>query len=313
MYSRVADKLEFWVSPLERITALYDAKHGLLQLYEEHARNTCRGAATWSAYHYKRSGGLVIDSWSDGPRDVVLLKPGNATVKLRKSYAAIALKHANISRDQVRITYAGLGGAGIGITRCRAFAKGVIDISNCKEAMPGLHEATLILPLKIKLHVGIDDTDKIGEGATWSLCNELGYRLATRSRDNVIYLNHTIVQLYPGVPEKTTNCVAVALTFAVTPAYKQRFIDKLVKLLRRETLSLNTGIAIFEGICIPKRLKVFASCAKKRIVKLADAKAVAAKTCVELLEITGERGLVGALASLGFAELHEEAVKVSIK
>jgi methanogenesis imperfect marker protein 11 len=162
----------------------------------------------------------------------------------------------------------------------------------------------------VKLQVGVDDTDKIGVGATWSLANEIAHQL--NKAKGVEYLNHTLVQLYPGTPERTTNCVATALTFGVKPDKMMWFKKKLTNKFKELTSSRHTGLAFFEGIRIPKMLVQFANQARSQLVTIEDARFVAEILGIDLNEVTGNRGLIGATAALGFAERQDEAVKPAV-
>jgi len=301
--------MEDWVSPLQRITAVHDAAKGLVQVYEDHSRGTARGAAAWSAYHYSRAGGVVLESWRDGARDVFILEVGKGELDLVPSVSAAGIEAAEVVGDEIHVTYAGLGGAGVGVTLCRKQAEGVLS-AEVVEAGGGdrLGRAVLKLPRMLKLCVGIDDTDRAGQGATWSMANELGCKLGLM--DGVSYLDHTLVQLFPGAPGKTTNCVGTVLTFGVMEDQFRAFGAALIGNLNQRTLSDQTSIAILEGIGIPPTLKQFSDTARARVVTVEDALA-AAKACdVDVIEVTGKQGAIGAVASLGYAERHEEAVRL---
>jgi len=298
-----------WVTPFDKIIAVCDEKNKLIQIYEDHAHSKCYGAAAWSAYHYKRTSRLVVDAWRDGPRDIFMLKIGKGKLKLVPSFSSGGIEQAEISGNECRITYAGLAGAGVGVTMCRGLAKGVKGVEIIEEGGGNkLGKAILILPKMVKIHIGIDDTDRSDAGATWSLANEIGVKVAEKKC--IEYINHTLVQLFPMAPNKTKNCVATVLTFAVQPDKKETLIKSVSKLLKRETLSRDTGIAVFEGIKIPNQLTKFADKVRSKLISVEDTLKFADKYSIELIEITGEAGLVGAAGALGYAERHEEAVKL---
>jgi methanogenesis imperfect marker protein 11 len=118
------------------------------------------------------------------------------------------------------------------------------------------------------------------------------------------------VQLYPHNPNKTQNCVAIALVFAVKPGEKDVLIEKTCQLLKKYTLSDKTSIAILEGIGIPLKLRLYAESAKKSMVTLEEAQRTANDVGIQLLEVTGARGEIGALAALGLYNDLREAVKI---
>jgi methanogenesis imperfect marker protein 11 len=305
--NRVKDKP--WVSPFERIVGVYSASENLVQIYEYHARNACSGAAAWAVYHYKRTSALVVEARREGARDIFTLKPGKCDLNLKPSYSSAGIEAVELVEDKIHVTYAGLAGGGVGSTLCRALAKGV-DGAEIHEEGGGdrLGRATLIIPMMIKIQVGVDDTDKPGAGATWSLANEIAFQVGEQK--GIEYLNHTLVQLYPGTPEKTTNCVATVLTFAVAQDKLGWLKNELSRCFSEDTLSKHTGVAFWSGISIPDDLLLFSNQARKSIVAIDQAKKAAKDAGIDLQTVTGERGFIGAVAGLGYAERQEEAVRL---
>lgn len=129
--------------------------------------------------------------------------------------------------------------------------------------------AAVITPVLEKVILGIDDTDTKNEGATWTLANNVGTEL---SKLGFEYLDHITVQLYPHNPNKTQNCVAIALVFAVKPGEKDKLVEKACELLKNHTLSDKTAIAVLEGIKVPHKLREYAEAAKKSMITLEEAK-----------------------------------------
>jgi methanogenesis imperfect marker protein 11 len=311
--SQIQNKVQnkSWITPFDKIIAVCDEKNKLIQIYEDHARGKCYGAAAWSAYHYKKTSSLVIDAWRDGPRDIFMLKIGIGKLNLVPSHSSGGIEQTRLIGDECHITYAGLAGAGVGVTLCRGLAEGVKGVEILEEGGGNkLGKAVLILPKMVKVHIGIDDTDCSDAGATWSLANELGVK--AEKKPGIVYINHTLVQLFPMAPNKTKNCVATVLTFAVKPEKKDNLVKFISKSIMKETLSADTGIAVFEGIKIPEQLVKFADEVRTKLVKIEDTKKMAAKTGVDLIKITGEAGLVGAAGALGYAEKHEAAVQPAV-
>ncbi len=309
VFEQIKDKP--WVSPFEKIICVTDSKNKLVQIYEYHARNTCYGAAAWAVFHYKQTSALIISAFRDGARDIFTLKPGKSKLRLKPSYSPAGIEEIKVNDDNVQIKYTGLAGGGVGSSFCRALAEGVTNVVIHSEGGGDkLGSSTIILPNMLKVHVGVDDTDRPGAGATWSLANEIGYNLNRQGWAE--YLNHTLVQLYPGTPEKTTNCVATVLTFAVIPKKLNGFKKKIIKEFKRLTLSENTGLTFYQGIEIPKKLILTSNAARRRIITLSKVKMIAKELSIDLEPVSGERGLIGAFAALGYAEEQEKAVKIVI-
>ena len=202
---------------------------------------------------------------------------------------------------------AGLAGAGVGAAFCRGKADGVIRIELLdKGGGSKVGRAAIITPKLKKVVIGIDDTDTKDAGATWTMAHNLGVELAGEGFE---YLDHIIVQLYPHNPHKTQNCVSIALTFAVEESKKQVLIDRVIEILKRDTLSDKTAIAILEGLDIPEKLREYSIATKSGMMDVETAESVAEELNIPLIAVTGEQGKVGALAALGLYNDVEEAVK----
>jgi tRNA(Ile2) C34 agmatinyltransferase TiaS len=104
--------------------------------------------------------------------------------------------------------------------------------------------------------------------------------------------------------------VAIALVFAVKQDEKDKLVKEVVRLLKEDTLSNETAIAVIQGIQIPEELRSYAGAAKKSMITVEEAEKVAESVGVELVEVTGSQGKIGALAALGVYNDIEEAAKV---
>ena len=190
---------------------------------------------------------------------------------------------------------------------CRGMGKGVKYIELIESGGGSkVGKATVVTPKLEKVVIGIDDTDTKDEGATWTMAHNLGVELA---KEGFEYLDHIIVQLYPHNPHKTQNCVSIALTFAVEESKKEELIAKVIEILKRDTLSDKTAIAILEGLSIPKELRDYSIATKSGMMDVKTAEKLASELNIPLIAITGEQGKVGALAALGLYNDVEEAVK----
>ncbi|MCX8181498.1 MAG: DUF1743 domain-containing protein [Candidatus Methanomethyliaceae archaeon] len=298
-----------WVSPHNKVVAVSDEKSGVVELIEDHARGTCFGGAAWSIYHYTKNSPCVFWSKREGTRIFYKIRPrSEAFSKLTPSYRPASIDYVSVEGDKIKVSYSGLAGAGVAALT-RAMAKGVerVEIQDWGGGSK-LGRATIILPKKDKLIIGVDDTDKKDEGATWSLINEISHKLSIEM--NVDYLEHSIVQLYPQNPFKTQNCVSISVSFAVLPNQKAKLIETFKKRLEEATLSDETGMAFMSGIMIDERLMIFANRAKSGMISLEETEEIASKCGVELIKIKGSRGLIGALAAIPYVEFPDEAVRL---
>ncbi|MFH1328610.1 MAG: methanogenesis marker protein 11 [Candidatus Bathyarchaeota archaeon] len=298
-----------WISPYARIICMVDRQRKLIELHEFHARGTCIGGSAWEIYHYPRVSKLVLRARREGARNIFIMSEGICDLKLKASIAGAGVEKIENKGSRTFVTYAGLAGGGIAATVCRGMAEGVIGVRIYKTGGGSqLGRATLVLPALSKVIIGVDDTDEAGAGATWGLVNEISHALASQSYG--FYLNHAIVQFYTKNPHKTTNCVGLAVTFAVPRGREKRLIDAFKERVKRNTFSKHTGMVAFRGIIPPKEVIEFGKRAKTELLTAEEAIKLADKNHIETYVITGERGLIGALAAIGFANDPDEAVKI---
>ena len=293
-----------WISPYERVIAMTDGE--LIELHEFHARGKCYGGAAWEVYHYKRVSPLILSARREGARNIFVIKPGRADLNLIPGVAGAGIEEASIGKE-IEIVYSGLAGAGIAATVCRGLADGVEGIEIIQVGGGGkLGKAKIKLKPYKKVVIGVDDTDSEEGGATWSLINEIAYKLEKEGMG--YYLMHTITQLYTKTPEKTTNCVSISATFAAED--EKRLVKAFERELKEKTLSDETAMAVFRKISIPEELREYGRNVKSRLVKIEEAYEIAEKAGIETLVVTGERGLIGAIAALAFSDSPDDAVIV---
>lgn len=292
-----------WIAPYKKVLTM--VADDLVELVEYHP---CVGGSEWMIYQYKKSSNLVLSSKRDGDKHTYLLKVGKGSMNLKPSFSAAGIEEVSLEGDEVRVIHAGLAGAGVGAAMCRGMAQGVkrvelYDVGGGSK----VGRAAVITPILEKVILGIDDTDTKDEGATWTLANNMGIEL---SKMGFEYLDHITVQLYPHNPNKTQNCVAIALVFAVKPGERDILVEKAREILKKHTLSDKTALAVLEGIKVPHKLREYAEAAKKSMITLEKAQKIAKEVGVRLVEVTGAQGEIGALAALGLYDDVKEAVKV---
>lgn len=299
-----------WISPHRKVVAAVEAGAGVVELVEDHARGMCLGGSAWSLYHYSRNSASVFWSKREGTRLFYKLHAASSSVPidLQASYHPASIESAVVEGNKVRVTYSGLAGAGVAALS-RGMAEGVLGVE-VSEWGGGkkLGRVTLVLPLKEKIIVGVDDTDKSDEGATWALVNEIAFELS--KKPGVDYLEHSIVQLYPQNPFKTQNCVSIAVSFAVPPGAKTALVRDFRAAVKARTFSRETGMAWFNGVMVPDGLMSFSKRAKSGMVTVKDAEEAAGENGVKTARITGERGLIGAVAAIPYVECPDDAAKL---
>ena len=291
-----------WIAPYEKVLTMVDGDK--VEIVEYHP---CISGSHWLLNQYRNNSELIDSAYRDGNKHVYKCHVGSAPLDLKASFNAAGIDEIVIDGDEVKVTHAGLAGAGVGAGMCRGMGEGVkyielIEVGGGSKA----GKATVVTPKLEKVVIGVDDTDTKDAGATWTMAHNLGVELAGEGYE---YLDHIIVQLYPHNPHKTQNCVSIALTFAVEESKKEDLINRVIEILKRDTLSDKTAIAILEGLDIPEKLRQYAIATKTGMMDVETAESVAKELNIPLIAVSGEQGKVGALAALGLYDDVEEAVK----
>ena len=291
-----------WVAPYKKVLTMVDGDK--VEIVEYHP---CISGSHWLLHQYKNNSELIDDAYRDGNKQVYSCHIGSAPLDLKASFNAAGIDEIKVVDDEVKVTHAGLAGAGVGAGMCRGMGEGVKYIELIKSG-GGSKEgrATVVTPKLEKIVIGVDDTDVKDAGATWTMAHNLGVELANEGFE---YLDHIIVQLYPHNPHKTQNCVSIALTFAVESNKKETLINRVIEILKRDTLSDKTAIAILEGLEIPEKLRDYSIATKSGMMDVETAEATANELGIDLIAVTGNQGKIGALAALGLYNDVEEAVK----
>ena len=291
-----------WIAPYEKVLTMVDGDK--VEIVEYHP---CISGSHWLLHQYRNNSELIDSAYRDGNKHVYSCHIGSAPLDLKASFNAAGIDEIVVDGDEVKVTHAGLAGAGVGAGMCRGMGEGVkyvelIQVGGGSKA----GKATVVTPKLEKVVIGVDDTDTKDAGATWTMAHNLGVELASEGFE---YLDHIIVQLYPHNPHKTQNCVSIALTFAVEESKKEDLINRVIEILKRDTLSDKTAIAILEGLDIPEKLRKYSIATKSGMMDVETAEKVANELDIPLIAVTGEQGKVGALAALGLYNDVEEAVK----
>ena len=291
-----------WIEPYEKVLTMVDGDK--VEIVEFHP---CISGSHWLLNQYRNNSDLIDSAYRDGNKHVYSCHTGSSPIDLKASFNAAGIDEIKVDGDEVKVTHSGLAGAGVGAGMCRGMGEGVKYVE-LLEVGGGSKQgkATVVTPKLEKVVIGIDDTDTKDAGATWTMAHNLGMELKNEGFE---YLDHIIVQLYPHNPHKTQNCVSIALTFAVESERKEELIERVIELLKRDTLSDKTAIAILEGLEIPEKLRQYSIDTKSGMMDVETAEKIADELDIPLIAVTGNQGKVGALAALGLYNDVEEAVK----
>jgi tRNA(Ile2) C34 agmatinyltransferase TiaS len=88
------------------------------------------------------------------------------------------------------------------------------------------------------------------------------------------------------------------IEFAIKESDFERVLRDIQDFLQYKTVSEQTAIAVMRGVLlVPIQLKEFANKVREKEIPISEADRVAKELHIDLIEITGERGKVGALES----------------
>jgi methanogenesis imperfect marker protein 11 len=273
-----------------------------------------KGTVEWDAVNRLRAGGVVKRAYTEGTTLLMRTSLGSKRPNFGPVGAgkgAQALKSVIVREDKVYTRWLGLAGASIGAGACLPCAPGVISSRFIRHTGIGgskYVEVELVTPKLRRMVIGLDDTDNRFEGATWVLALKLARKMPYGK-----FLDLKIVQLAPFVAHRTTNCCATAVSFAISDRDFAAGIRYTVQFLSEKTFSDNTAIAVYEGIEIPKSIVRFGQSAKRSIRTISEALRLAKQNGITIEEITGTRGVIGALAAIGCFDMGPEAASVTIR
>lgn len=291
-----------YVVVYKQIHAVVDQEEKQVELME---RSSCYGGSAWARYHYSK-GPLVQSSRNLGEWFRYMISPGSSDLDLVSSKRSAGIESVRVSGGEVEVTYAGLGGGGVGATLSRAKADDVLRYSVTECGGGRVARGTIVLPRRERLIIGVDDTDSKTIGATWSLIHNISSKV---DRPEARYISHSLVQLFP-VPTKTQNCVSTVVEFACLPGRAEGMLSDFKALLRKYSVSEQTGMAVFRDFD-PSELLPFGQRCKVERVQYEDALEAARDAGVQIL-MNGQ-GLIGAVAALPFCAMPDESIVPGIQ
>ncbi len=231
------------------------------------------------------------------------LKIGKTNADLIPSFVPLAITEVKQMPKSVVVSYKGIGGAPDLI---RLWSSGALRCTE-RPANPHGRAFDTEYPLYRKVVIAVDDTDSSAKGATFNTALQLASVLNRASKD-YRFLRLTLSLNWPANPAKTTNNASSALVFAVTPGKEDFLVHDFERLIRKYTISKETGMVVSKKIRSPEVLKEYSRKVKRQQVTVSEAYKAAEQAGVKLIPITGERGLIGALSVVGLVDDAEEAV-----
>jgi methanogenesis imperfect marker protein 11 len=276
---------------------LVDEENGVAQIIEQ---CISRGPIEWDIVNRKRTGGVLTDIRSDGLTlimDTVIGQRPLSFGPVSSELGGQGISSLTVRGDRVHTKWAGLAGATVGVGACIPQCPDVIETIYPDDfKIGGAHKAEveIVTPKMVRIIIGVDDTDTKEKGASWVTMMKLG-------RDCPVgrFLEHKIIQLNPKAPNKTTNCCSTAVSFAVKEQDIGRLTEFARQYLEENTYSGDTVMTVFKGLRIPEKLQEFGWSAKHILFTDDDARRAAEENGVEVIGITGTKGIIGAVAAIG--------------
>ncbi len=285
--------------PYKGIYAVCDKNNEYAEIIEH---TNCYGGAAWVKFHYSHSP-LVLKARSIGNMIRYLVRTGTSNLDLQPSRFAAGIESVLVNGDEVSITYAGLGGGGVGATRCRALAEGVLRYE-CTESGGGrAAKGTIVVPRRERIIIGIDDTDTKEKGATWTLTHNIAKELDCLES---VYISHSLVQLFP-VAARTQNCVSTVLEFAcISGAAKEELLQSIKAALLKYSVSKETGMVVLSDFDAAGVMDYSLKCRHGELTR-EYALQYAKEHDVEIW--MDGNGVIGALAALAWFARPDESVR----
>ncbi|HJJ36528.1 MAG TPA: tRNA(Ile2) 2-agmatinylcytidine synthetase [Methanocorpusculum sp.] len=290
-----------------QLLVMVDETNGIAELHEE---CRARGPIEWDHMNRRRAGGALIAATTVGTKMTMTAKLGSYPIKFGASDTELggqALEAVEVCGNEVRTSWAGAAGAGVGIAACLAQAPGVIRTEYASEddlkvGGARICRSTIVLPKYEKITFGIDDTDTPETGATWVLALKCGQGCPV---EGAIFLSMRIIQLNPRAPNKTTNCTGSVISFAILPEKKAELIAYVKKFIEDNSASHETGICYVEGLKMPE--SVYKTEIKTKLLTKDYANETAEKLGVTFIDTANDKGRVGSLGALLWADDGVEA------
>jgi methanogenesis imperfect marker protein 11 len=235
-------------------------------------------------------------------------KIGKVNAELVPSFVPLAVTEVKQLEKSVVISYKGIGG---GPDLIRLLSSGAL---RCIEHPLNPRGRAFDTEYKLysKVVIGVDDTDSSAKGATFNTALQLA-SILNRSSPDYRFLRLTLSLNWPANPAKTTNNASSGLVFAVSPGKEEALAHDFERLIRKHTISKETGMVVMNKVRAPEVLKNYSRKVKREQVTVSEAFKAAEQAGVKAIPITGERGLIGALSVVGLVDDSEEAVTPVVK
>lgn len=287
---------------------MVDEKAGKARIVE---KCVAKGPGEWDVVNRRRTGGAIDSIRLESNSLVMDVTIGERPLNfgpVSQDVGGQGLAALKVEGDEVRTTWFGIAGATVGIGACIPQCSDVIRTEYPDDfQIGGGHRAhvDIITPKLVRVIIGIDDTDTKDEGASWVVALKLGMSCPYGR-----FLEHKIVQLNPKAPNKTTNCCSTAVSFAVREEDIPQLVEYAVDFVRRESYSDDAVLTVFQGLEVPEALREFSWSCKSVLYDTSDAIRAAEENGVQIIAVTGMKGVIGAVAAIGCFDMGERSAGI---
>ena len=309
-YVLTPDKVREKYGPMfcQGLYTIVDEENGLAKIIEI---CSARGPGEWDTVNRRRTGGIINDIRMDGYTILMDTVIGERPLKFGPASADLGgqgIESLRVEGDRVYTKWRGIAGAGLGVGACLPQADGVIETIYPDDFQMGgakMAVTEIVTPKMVRVIIGVDDTDTPERGASWVASLKMGKTCPYGK-----YLEHKIIQLNPKAPNKTTNCCSTAVSFAVKPEDVDKLVAYCKDFLKKESYSDDTVMTVFKGLKPSDALVDWSWKAKSILYTPEEAVKVAEENGVEIVYVTGKKGVIGAVAAIGCFDLGVEAAGV---
>lgn len=280
---------------------IVDEKNGLAKIIET---CTARGPVEWDIVNRKRTGGVITNIVNDGHTILMDAVIGHKELKFGPASSELGgqgIESLSVEGNEVHTVWRGIAGASMGIGACIPQADTVIrTIYPDDFKIGGAHRACveIVTPKMVRVIIGVDDTDTKEKGASWVTTMKMAAACPYGK-----FLEHKIIQLNPKAPNKTTNCCSTAVSFAVVPDDVDKLVEFCREFVAKDTVSDDTVMTVFKGLKQSDALVDWSWGAKSILYTIDDAVKIAEENDVQIIYITGNKGVIGAVAAIGCFDL----------
>ncbi|UAL08412.1 MAG: DUF1743 domain-containing protein [Candidatus Methanogranum gryphiswaldense] len=287
---------------------MVDEEKGIAQVVE---KCISRGPGEWDIVNRRRTGGVIDDIRMEGQTLIMNTIIGERELKFGPASVDMGgqgLSALKVEGNEVRTTWYGIAGASVGIGACIPQCKDVIRTEYPDDFRIGgafRAHVDIITPKMVRVIIGLDDTDTKEKGASWVVALRLGTSCPIGR-----FIDHKIIQLNPKVPNKTTNCCSTAVSFAVKEEDIPSLVEYCRDFIKENSYSEDAVMTVYKGLKVPEAVMKFGWDAKSIIFNIDDAIKIAEENGIQIISVTGMKGVIGAVAAIGCFDYGEKAAGI---